>query len=234
MTKLDKEIDNDDTFADMDIDIDFGDEIEKDNNNSLKKNQYYIYAIIDKDIDGLTQYFRDYGINLSKVFTNIESARNTLIMQTEPTKLIIIDTGSGKFASMSARRSLVDLIGIEDENSDIIVFYSDTVLKNEVSYSTDISEKNIKWVKFKSNPQVLATILQNKNEDEYIIDPEFADIKELKFTVESKGIKDKGYKEVNIGNIQLNINDISRLVAYDSEEVLDNKYKALEAYKVEV
>lgn len=234
MAILDKKMDNEDAFEDMDLDTDIIEDNEEVDNNTLSENQYYIYVIIDKDISGITTYFRDYGINVSKVFTNIEAARNTIIMQTEPTKIVVVDTGSGKFASMAARKSLIDLIGIGDENSKITVFYSDTIIKNEVSYAKEVNDKDIKWIKYLSTPQVLATLLQNKGTDEYVIDSEYAEVKELKFTLDSMGIKDTHYKGIDIGPVIIDTPEITYHVASNDENNQDHRYRSIEAYKVEI
>lgn len=129
-----------------------------------------LYIIADKAQPGLTGYYRNYGANVTKIFTNISEARDTLLMQIEPFRVIVIDSGTGRFTNIGSRRELIDLLGICDVDTRISVFYTDSAIKADVELSDEVEDKEISWYKYKSTPDVIAHILQNRDKENYIID----------------------------------------------------------------
>lgn len=134
-----------------------------------------LYIITDKVNSSMLQYYRDCNVNVSRIFTNIIEAKDTLLMQVNPFKIVIIDTGTGRFSAMGSRKELVDLMGICDEDTRISVYYTDTVIKSEVEYNEVIEEKSIHWHKFKSNTDVVAHLLMNKDKERYVYDADDKD-----------------------------------------------------------
>ena len=107
---------------------------------------------------------RESGLNVSRIFKNIADARDELIMQTEPYRLVVVETGLGRFTSTSQRKEIIDLLGIcTDEDSRASVFYTDSVLKIDVirelgkdtkykisdlcPYTFSEEDLNDKWIK---------------------------------------------------------------------------------------
>lgn len=129
-----------------------------------------LYIIADKAQPGLTGYYRNYGANVTKIFTNISEARDTLLMQIEPFRVIVIDSGTGRFTNIGSRRELIDLLGICDVDTRISVFYTDSAIKADVELSDEVEDKEISWYKYRSTPDVIAHILQSKDKENYIID----------------------------------------------------------------
>lgn len=181
----------------------------KDNTNEDAKD-LILYIIIDRLNPSLLQYYRECGINVSKIFTNINDAKDTLLMQIEPVKVLIIDTGTGRFSAMGSRKELLDLMGICDEDTRISVYYTDTVIKSEVEYNEGFAERNIRWHKFKSNADVVAHLLKNKGKENYTYDKEDKDkITEVpQDLLNFVGFKFKEGKQLNLGEPSITSRDI--------------------------
>lgn len=169
-----------------------------------------LYMIIDKPIAGLREYFINYGIKLSRVFSNIAEARDHLLMQVEPTRIIVVDTGSGRFTNMSSRKALVDLLGICDEDTKVSVFYTDNIIKFEVSGAEETEDKQIEWYKYRSTPDMLANLLQHKKKENYIFDSEksAAEVQVTKDCLNITGLPVKVAKEINLGSPAIKVDEI--------------------------
>lgn len=197
--------------------------------NIEKPKDLILYIIMDKSNTSTLQYYRECGINVSKIFTNINDAKDTLLMQINPVKILIVDTGTGRFSAMGSRKELLDLMGICDEDARISVYYTDTVIKSEVEYNESFEERNIHWHKFKSNTDVVAHLLRNIGKENYIYDNEDKDkISEtpediLDFT----GFKFDEPKQINIGEPSITLNDI-KVHMVDNESTEDE----IESYNI--
>lgn len=198
------EVDTDETLVNADgTEVDTVEEDEK-------PRDLILYIIIDKNNPSLLQYYRECGVNVSKVFTNINDAKDTLLMQIEPVKILIVDTGTGRFSAMGSRKELIDLMGICDEDARISVYYTDTVIKSEVEYNGSFEERDIHWHKFKSNTDVVAHLLRNKGKENYIYDNEDKDkVKEVADDIlDITGFKFREQEQFNLGDPSITANDV--------------------------
>ena len=146
------------------------DELDRINTNNQSNNEeevsnkldteeeYILYILIDKELPGLLEYAKERGVSVSKVFNNIVDIKNTMIMQTEPTHLVVIETGIGRFTATKMREELIDLLGICDEQNIITVFYCDEVIKSDTAAVIGKISKGIKWEKLDTIVSALATI----------------------------------------------------------------------------
>ena len=175
-----------------------------------KPKDLILYIIMDKSNPSTLQYYRECGVNVSKIFTNINDAKDTLLMQINPVKILIVDTGTGRFSAMGSRKELLDLMGICDEDARISVYYTDTVIKSEVEYNESFEERNIHWHRFKSNTDVVAHLLKNIGKENYIYDNEDKDkISETPENIlDFTGFKFDEPKQINIGEPSITLNDI--------------------------
>lgn len=177
-----------------------------------KPKDLILYIIMDKSNNALLQYYRECGINVSKIFTNINSAKDTLLMQVDPVKILVIDTGTGRFSAMGSRKELIDLMGICDEDARISVYYTDTVIKSEVEYNESFENRDIHWHKFRSNADVVAHLLRNKNKENYVFDNEDKDkvVEVAADILDFTGLKFVEAKQANAnaGDPSITLNDI--------------------------
>ena len=142
----------------------------EDTDEVIEKRKMMMFVIIDRNVDGLLEYFRQSGVNVSNIFYDITEAKNEVLMQTEPLRIVIIDTGLGKFTTTTMRGELIDMLGISDEQNRTSVFYTDSVLKVDTLRSLGKSGKAIDWNKYESTALVAATLLRYN--EEYILDSE--------------------------------------------------------------
>lgn len=138
-----------------------------------EKKDMALYVVTDKPLPGLLAYFRSIKLNVTAVFSSIEDARGYLMMQSIPTRVVVVDTGSGRFMTTTIRKDLIDMIGMGDEDTKFTVFYTDTLLKSDAQYTLGKISKQINWIPYK-NTVVLAAIMLTQNEN-YIIDESYTD-----------------------------------------------------------
>lgn len=121
-----------------------------------------IYILTDRPVANLTHYLRQHGVAVSRVFNNIKEAGDQLMFEMNPCRLVIADTGLGKFTGVSSRKEIIDVLSMVDEDHFMTVFYTDKFLKNEVRDSIEVDYKKITWHKYKSTAELVARLLLSK------------------------------------------------------------------------
>lgn len=134
----------------------------------IKEEEMIIYLVTDRPVHGLVNYFRECGVLVSNIYTSIEDARNTILIQAKPCRIIVADTGLGKFTTTKIRQELIDMIGICDENNKVTVFYTDSVLKIDSMRELGDVKLNIDWYKYDGTASIVAAVLQYG--EKYILD----------------------------------------------------------------
>lgn len=120
-----------------------------------------VYLVIDRQVTGLINYFRECGINISNIYNSIEGIRNKLIRQYGlACRIIIADTGLGKFTTTKIRQEIIDLLGACDENNKFTVFYTDSVLKMDAIGVIGKNKSGIDWFKYTSTIDMVVNILK--------------------------------------------------------------------------
>jgi len=157
-----------------------------DSKDKFDENSYVLYIVSDKNYIGTINYFRSFGINVSNIFSKLEDVRDCMLMQVAKSRLVVIDTGTGKFTNVTARKVLIDTIGIADEESKVAIFYTDSAMKSEIDSSIELKDKKIDWFKYKTTADTAANILMLAKKENYVYDNEAADDKMLQFEDLSK------------------------------------------------
>lgn len=185
-----------------------------------------LYIVADRVLPGELEYFRENGVSVSQIFNSIEDASTALIMQVMPTRLVVIDTGNGRFTNMAARRQLIDMLGIgADAETDVSVFYTDTVIKAEVDNAEHVERDMIDWLKYRSTADVVANILigSKKHNEVYVYDSEKADIEpDKKDPLNFKGLTGRFEYGMDLGSAAID----SRTII----EHLDDEETAVEGF----
>jgi hypothetical protein len=206
-----------------------------DNGSEKVVEEKMLFILVDKSVSGMIDYFRNYGINVSNIYTDISKIRDKMLMQFKPTLLVIIDAGTGKFTSMNSRKALVDLLGICDGDNKVNIFYTDGIIKEEITSTSNINNKSIKWYKYRSTPDVLANILQYKltSSDEFILDGSSSKSDSIKTSLDSKAFTQykRDEKEVKVEQelLDLNLNSVK----YYSENS-DEAYIDIQGYQIKI
>lgn len=132
------------------------------------KKDLVLYIIIDKKIPGLIGYMRSFGLNVTAIFDSVDEARGHLLMQAAPTRVVVVDTGSGKFMTTMIRNDIIDMLGVNGEDSLFTVFYSDSSLKSDAISTLGKEAKPIEWIRFTTTSVVVATMLSHH--ENYVYD----------------------------------------------------------------
>lgn len=156
----------------------------------IEKPKMMLYLVIDKPVEGLLDYFRMSGVNVSNIYSDIGEAKNEVIMQSDPLRIVIVDTGLGKFTTTTMRAELIDMMGISDDQNRTTVFYTDSALKVDTLHTLGKSGKDIDWFKYQSTALVVATLL-SYNED-YILNSESDNLADQKKTQANEVLNFKG------------------------------------------
>ena len=191
--------------------------VEKDMDLYGKKDSI-VYLVIDRHVHGLINYFRECGILVSNIYTNIEDARNTILIQSKPCRIIIADSGLGKFSTTKIRQELIDMIGICDENNNVTVFYTDSALKVDSLRKLGDVKLAIDWFKYAGTASMVATLL--KYDEKYTLD-EAAD--DLDKPASMSDIK--SFKGLNSG---IKTGDDIILTGLSSEHLIKNMLESTE------
>jgi len=205
--------------------------IDDDNERSQDKDNYILYLIADKTFPGMLSYFRYYGLKVTKIFSNIEEAKDTLLMQIEPCKIVVVDSGTGKFTSISARRSLIDLLSISDETNKVSVFYTDSIIRSEAKNEISIEEKDITWHKYRSTADVLANLLQNLIKEHYVYD--IKDAEEVDKSEELLTFQGASFKHVEPMKIGLPSLKLFEILQHESDNAAGAEGE-LPGYKIKI
>lgn len=156
----------------------------------IEKPKMMLYLIIDKPVEGLLNYFRMSGVNVSNIYSDIGEAKNEVIMQSDPLRIVIVDTGLGKFTTTTMRAELIDMMGISDDQNRTTVFYTDSALKVDTLHTLGKSGKDIDWFKYQSTALVVATLLSYN--EEYILNSESDNLADQKKTQANDVLNFKG------------------------------------------
>lgn len=198
--------------------------IDNEVNTDEAKPDMILYIVIDKYIEGLINYMRESGLNVSRIFKNIADARDELIMQTEPYRLVVVETGLGRFTSTSQRKEIIDLLGIcTDEDSRASVFYTDSVLKIDVIRELG-KDANIKWEKYKNTALTVVRLL--KLHENFILSDEqgFDTIKSEKECMEYTGLTSREQVSKGIQPIITSESILKGMVLADGGTPLEEYY----------
>lgn len=216
------------TQEDLELNIPNRETQQTETDESQKLQDIVLHFVIDKSTSDMLDYFRGYGVNVSRIFNNIEEAKNEILMQINPCRIVIVDTGTGRFSLMGARKALVDLLGIGDEDNKISVFYTDSVIKDDISMAEEVDNKQIDWIKYRSTADILATLLQKSKKENYIIDDTLDEVEKTTSTQELMQFKGLSTKDetINIGQPTISVEEI----AINREE--NSGSNQLQAYEV--
>jgi hypothetical protein len=139
------------------------------------------------------------------------------MMQVEPMRIVILDSGTGIFAGMKSRAILEDIIGMYDENIKITVFYSDAIVKESISNKAEIIKARIQWYRYRSTADCLANMLKNKKKESYVLDMEQHEEDVDESILDTKGIPAKDDTTEKYGLPILNEKEIANDLDSESD-----------------
>lgn len=107
---------------------------------------------------GVVDYFADNGIYIKSMFTSISDTTFEVMKAEGNCRIVIIESGTGKFITQDARHELCDLLGVGSSSAKASVFYSNSVLKNTLRSEA----KNIKFIDVDYTPYTSILTVLNK------------------------------------------------------------------------
>lgn len=181
-------------------------------NEAEEQKEMVLYVISDKDTNDLLTFMRECGLVVDRIFETIEDLKNALLFLDIPCRIVVIDSGSSKFSSISMRKELIDLLGIADEQNKISIYYTDNSIKSDAVSTLGKKHKDIDWAVYENTTSIIATLMTNG--ERYVYDYEDnIEMLDLQCLLDSKGThtnveKDKAFKsELDMYSLQNSIDN---------------------------
>lgn len=108
--------------------------------------------------NGVVDYFADNGIQIKCMFTSISDTTFEVMKSEGDCRIVIIESGTGKFITQDSRHEICDLLGVGSSNAKASVFYSNSALKNTIKSES----KNIKLIEVDFTPYTSILTVLNK------------------------------------------------------------------------
>jgi len=121
--------------------------------------QLALYMLTDRELTGLMEYYRESGINVTQIYFDVMALKNRLLIQSDPCRIVVVETGLGTFTTTKIREELIDMLGMVDEYNHITVFYTDSAIKSDAKRSLGKISREIDWVPYKSTLITAAALL---------------------------------------------------------------------------
>lgn len=134
-----------------------------------------LITLIDKTVPGLLEYMRDRGLNTSVVTSDPDYIADIMMAQYSRCDILIMDTGSGLFATSEARKSILNIVQQCEGNLTAYFYYTDDAIKTDIEDSLQTgsvvsqlvgkvttgnkTNKQVTWAKYKTTPIVIAEML---------------------------------------------------------------------------
>ena len=103
----------------------------------VDKQDMLLYLLVENQKSGIVEYFKEHGVEITKIFESIEDAKVEMLIAVNKVRLVIIENGNGRFITSEARSDIADLVGMADGDSKRV-----TVLYTNSCIRTDIRKKN--------------------------------------------------------------------------------------------
>lgn len=117
-----------------------------------------LYILVERDTKLVGNYLANIGINIKNIYNDIEEVKIAMLVEQRPAKLVIIESGEGKFTYAAAKEEIYDLLGICDTGDRVITIYHvRPTLKTEFRAGRTTGSK-IKWYKYKGMASALSDI----------------------------------------------------------------------------
>lgn len=187
-----------------------------------------LVLLMDKYIPEFITYCRNAGLNVHSIFYKVEDAENFLLFN-EEIRLVVFETGIGKFNSIALREYVANLIGMCEDDKDVSVFYTDSVIKSDVKQQNREAHNRVKWHKYITTITSIAELLQYK--ENFILDGS-----EMQDTSEEDIQHLKG-QEVDLSDhkaskvVRMITPDTIRNNILEVYGVDESKYKSIEAFE---
>lgn len=218
-------LDFDDDGEVVDADDEYGDD-DTVQDDSADDEDPILITLIDKDVPGLLAYMRGHKLNTSVITSDPAYIVDIMMTCYGKCDVLIIDTGSGLFATSEARKQILNIVQQCEGNLSQFFFYTDDAIKTDIQDQLGRrNKKQVTWEKFKTTQITVAAMMQHcmtyKSDDyEYQEIEEYSpdELLEKHKTIETNLQLDKQMPlpGLNVNNVRKNVveTDVDLLVGY--------------------
>lgn len=134
-----------------------------------QKQKVSLFVLTDKLTPHMMEFARDSGLAVSNIFTSVDDLKSLLMTTFGVTRIVVVDSGTGRFVAPATRKDLIDAIGMADDDVKFTVFYTSNLLKEDAKNTLTDNSSNVEWVPYKCTSVCVAVMLMHKAE-EYVYD----------------------------------------------------------------
>lgn len=134
-----------------------------------QKQKVSLFVLTDKLTPHMMEFARDSGLAVSNIFTSVDDLKSLLMTTFGVTRIVVVDSGTGRFVAPATRKDLIDAIGMADDDVKFTVFYTSNLLKEDAKNTLTDNSDNVEWVPYKCTSVCVAVMLMHKAE-EYVYD----------------------------------------------------------------
>ena len=134
-----------------------------------QKQKVSLFVLTDKLTPHMMEFARDSGLAVSNIFTSVDDLKSLLMTTFGVTRIVVVDSGTGRFVAPATRKDLIDAIGMADDDVKFTVFYTSNLLKEDAKNTLADNSDNVEWVPYKCTSVCVAVMLMHKAE-EYVYD----------------------------------------------------------------
>lgn len=185
-----------------------------------QKQKVSLFVLTDKLTPHMMEFARDSGLAVSNIFTSVDDLKSLLMTTFGVTRIIVVDSGTGRFVAPATRKDLIDAIGMADEDVKFTVFYTSNLLKEDAKNTLTDNSDNVEWVPYKCTSVCVAVMLMHKAE-EYVYDSvAYADAEKFEDDIMKHVGKDSRCKLDEPSVSMLNLSNLyQRMFSDESKEL---------------
>ena len=128
-----------------------------------QKQKVSLFVLTDKLTPHMMEFARDSGLAVSNIFTSVDDLKSLLMTTFGVTRIVVVDSGTGRFVAPATRKDLIDAIGMADDDVKFTVFYTSNLLKEDAKNTLPDNSANVEWVPYKCTSVCVAVMLMQRS-----------------------------------------------------------------------
>lgn len=185
-----------------------------------QKQKVSLFVLTDKLTPHMMEFARDSGLAVSNIFTSVDDLKSLLMTTFGVTRIVVVDSGTGRFVAPATRKDLIDAIGMADDDVKFTVFYTSNLLREDAKNTLTDNSDNVEWVPYKCTAVCVAVMLLHKTE-EYVYDAvAYADAEKFEDDIMKRIGKDSRCNTDEPSVSMLNLSNLyQRMMSDESKEI---------------
>lgn len=131
------------------------------NKHSDKENtdkELDLFILCDNATNKFKEYIQETEIGAATVYSDIDKARDELMLEFDAYRLVIVDTGTGKFSGIAQRIDIVDILGMMDDGCTASIFYTDEALRADIKQHIGKNTNKIGMTRYNGTADMILEI----------------------------------------------------------------------------